>query len=169
MIEQQGRVVGVRGDRADITIGATTGCTACASGQGCGAGIFGKLWRRKPVLFTIENSISARPGQSVMVGIAERTFLRLVARLYFVPLLAALVGGIAGQWLVGLTRFASKAGPLAADLGALLGATVLCGLALWFLRHGPGPRTADVEVKLLRVVTGLPGIECGNGVGAMQP
>lgn len=169
MIEQQGRVVGVHGDRADITIGATTGCTACASGQGCGAGIFGKLWRRKPVLLTIENSISARPGQSVIVGIPEQMFLLLVARLYFLPLLAALVGGLAGQWLAGMTQLANIAGPVAADFGALLGAIVLCGLALWSLRHSPGPEAGDLKVKLMRVVTGLPGIECGNGVGAMHP
>ena len=166
MIEQQGRVVEVNGDRADISVGATTGCTACESGKGCGAGIFGRLWRRKQVVLTTENTIFARPGQSVIVGIPEQAFLRLVSRLYFLPLLAALAGGFAGQWIPEWIDFTWISRSAARDLGAMLGAALLCGLALWSVRFLPPPQTGDFTVKLLRLVTGLPGIECGMRIGS---
>ena len=166
MIEQQGKVVEVRGDRASIRIGTAAGCAACASGRGCGAGIFAKLWRRKPILLTVENSISARPGEIVIVGISETTFLRVVARVYFLPLLAALVGGILGQWFAG-TWAGNPPHPAAADLGALSGAVLSCGLCLWSLRFLPGRPSQDINVKLLRMVTSPSGTECGNQLGVI--
>ena len=145
----------VRGNEVDISIGAKAGCTACESGNGCGAGIFIRLWRRNSVLLTMENTLTACPGQSVIVGIPEQTFLRLVARLYVLPVLAVLAGAVMGHWLTLQISQPGTSNLIANDIGALVGAALLCAMAVWSQRHLPVP--GDIAVKLVRVVTGCPG------------
>ena len=78
MIAQQGRVVALEGDQAVVGIGGISGCPACDSGKGCGAGIFGKLLRNQEVSIRLPNSVDAHPGESVRLGISEERFLALV-------------------------------------------------------------------------------------------
>ena len=92
MIEQQGRVVDATGARVRVRLGGTTGCTACDAGRGCGAGVFGRLLRRRPVELEFDNHVGAEPGQAVMVGLPESLFLALTLRLYLLPLLAGVLG-----------------------------------------------------------------------------
>lgn len=148
MIEQQGRVVSVAGDRVRVRLGGTSGCTACDAGRGCGAGIFGRLLRRRPVELELDNTPGAAQGQAVMVGLAESLFLALTFRLYLLPLLAGLAGAVGGHWL-GL-----RAG---LDGGALDLAAAVGGIApvAWALRRNRGRRiefSPDRAVKLLRIV-----------------
>jgi sigma-E factor negative regulatory protein RseC len=97
MLEQQGLVVATAGGRASVRLGGQTGCAACEAGQGCGAGLFGRLLRRRPVILEFDNRLEARCGQEVLVGLSERWFLRLVARFYLVPLLAGLGAAALGH------------------------------------------------------------------------
>ena len=80
MLEQQGQVVATAGGRASVRLGGQTGCAACDAGRGCGAGLFGRLLRRRPVVLEFDNHLDARCGQEVLVGLSERWFLQLVAR-----------------------------------------------------------------------------------------
>jgi sigma-E factor negative regulatory protein RseC len=120
MIEQQGKVVTVENGRAFVRLGGTSGCPSCDAGKGCGAGIFGRLLKRKPVILELENRVNAGQGQAVMVGIPETLFLRLVARLYLFPLLAGIAGAAVGHYLA----LSIDSGRLGSDL-----ITLSCGLA----------------------------------------
>ena len=102
MIEQQGQVISVSGNLVSVRLGGNSGCVACDAGRGCGAGIFGRLLRRKPAVLDLDNAINARVGQPVVVGLPESVFLRLVFHLYMLPLLAGLAGAVLGQPFVGL-------------------------------------------------------------------
>ena len=148
MIEQQGRVLSVSNGLAEVRLGGTTGCASCDAGRGCGAGIFGRLLKRKPVVLSIENTVDARKDQPVMVGIPESVFLRLVTRLYLFPLLAGIAGASAGYYFSTLGRFSSGSADLFTLLGGLVsGVTVL----IWSgrsAREFPG----RIIVHLLRVV-----------------
>jgi sigma-E factor negative regulatory protein RseC len=145
LIEQTARVTRAVDDKAWVSLGGQSGCPACDAGQGCGAGLFGRLLRRHSAEFELDNRIDARPGQAVVVGIPERAYLATVFSIYGLPLLAGLAGaalghyigvayGLSGSWL---------------DL-----ATLLAGLALaltsWLawsrLTHA---RLAGVELQLL--------------------
>ena len=97
MIEQQGLIVAVSGGTASVRLGGKSACTACNAGKGCGAGIFGRLLKRKPVVLELKNGPGARVGQSVMVGLPETLFLRLVFKFYLFPLLAGLAGAASGS------------------------------------------------------------------------
>lgn len=119
MIAQQGQVVAITGDHAVVRIGGTSGCAACDAGKGCGAGVFGRLLRNRQVTVEVPNRIGAGVGQAVELGISEQRFLALVLRLYALPLLAGLLGAMAGFEVairLGFDGFAADAGTLAAGL-----------------------------------------------------
>ena len=148
MIEQQGRVVDATGARVRVRLGGTTGCTACDAGRGCGAGVFGRLLRRRPVELDFDNHVGAEPGQAVMVGLPESLFLALTLRLYLMPLLAGLAGAVLGHWL------AHRAGldGAALDLAAAAGGIGMAALALRRNRRRRMEFSPDRAVKLLDIV-----------------
>lgn len=148
MIEQQGRVIECVNKTVRVRIGGTSGCSACDAGKGCGAGVFGRLLRRKPAVLELKNTVNARRGQAVMVGIPETAFLALVARGYLYPLLAGLAGA-----MVAWSAFSRiSPGPLALDLLTLAGGLAA---AAWFIlrnRRRAGEFPGTVIVHLLRVI-----------------
>ena len=99
MIEQQGKVIACRPGQVSVQLGGTSGCSACDAGKGCGAGVFGRLLQRKPVVMEFDNDLSARPGNAVMVGLPETVFLSLALRFYLYPLLAALAGAATAHFV----------------------------------------------------------------------
>lgn len=159
MIEQQGCVVGLEGDRALVRVGAASGCPACDAGKGCGAGVFGRLLQRKPVVLNLANRIAARDGDVVRVGIPERVFLVLVTRLYLLPVVMGLAGAAIGHH-VGVI---SSAGGLGLDLAAFVGAAVgvLLGLPRW-RKSLAGP--PEDTVRLLGVSRASGFRTCGGAV-----
>ena len=92
MIEQQGRVVALEGDTARVRLGGQSGCAACDAGQGCGAGLFGRLLQRAPAEVQVDNTFQARTGDAVSVGMEESRYLALVMGLYGWPLVGGLLG-----------------------------------------------------------------------------
>ena len=140
-------MVGVETGFATIRIGAVAGCPACDAGNGCGAGVFGRLLRRRPLLLRLTNGLDVQPGQLVTVGIPEHVFLQLVLKLYLVPLLAGLAGAAIGHHLAGR----GFAHPAILDTAALIGAVSLGGLALWLARFAANEPNEDRKVTLLRV------------------
>ncbi len=148
MIEQQGQVVAINNGRISVRLGGKSGCPACDAGKGCGAGLFGRMLRRKPVTLDFDNSVNALCGEPVVVGLAESLFLRLVMRLYLIPLLAALGGAVAGHYISVMLN----TGPAGADILTLSGA-VAGGAAVLFRNGRRAAEFSDVSaVHLLRVV-----------------
>ena len=148
MIEQQGKVVAVANGRASVRLGGTSGCTSCDAGRGCGAGVFGRLLKRKPVTLQFENRINAEQGQPVMVGIPETLFLRMIARLYLYPLLAGIAGAALGYYLSVLGGLS----PVSSDM-----TTLMCGLAgggavLLWNRNNSMEFPESFIVHLLRII-----------------
>jgi sigma-E factor negative regulatory protein RseC len=149
LIEQQGRVIAVQGDRIRVRIGASAGCGACDAGKGCGAGLLGRLLRRKDTVMTFENAIGATVGQAVVVGLSETLFLQLVSRLYLYPLLAALGGAVAGQLAATHLHFSETT----TDLAVLSSGLVAGVLAVGWLRRRAVEFPAELAVHLLRAVS----------------
>ncbi len=152
MIEQQGLIVAVAGEVASVRLGGSSGCAVCDAGKGCGAGIFGRLLQRKPVVLELHNQPGAQLGQSVMVGLPETLFLRLVFSFYLFPLLAGLVGAAVGHYISVKLQVASAV----SDGLALLGAVLAGVFALMWNKQGSGKPLDEfprkITVHLLRVV-----------------
>jgi sigma-E factor negative regulatory protein RseC len=147
MIEQQGQVIEVSEGCASVRLGGNSGCPACDAGKGCGAGVFGRLLQRKPVVLLLENTINARTGQAVVAGLPESLFLRLVFRLYLFPLLAGLVGAALGHYL----SIQYGAGTSLTDGIALVGAVAAAAAAMTWNRKRGREFPRKIAVHLLRL------------------
>lgn len=142
------------------------GCPACDAGKGCGAGIFGRLLRRQPVVVQLINQVDARQGQMVTIGIPENVFMRLLLALYLLPLITGLVGAATGHYLA--SSVSNSLG--VADGFALIGGVSAGALALLLGRRSHPAIYRRLNLLLLRVVPTLPaGIECAPTPGSVQP
>jgi len=148
MIEQQGQVEAVVGHKIRVRLGGRSGCAACEAGRGCGAGVFGRMFKREPVLMEFENQLEASCGQAVVVGLPDRLFLGLVVRLYLLPLLAGLAGAVAGHYM-SLELQIEQAG---SDAMTLIVAVLAGSLVFWRYRKKPLEFPGASAVHLLRVV-----------------
>jgi sigma-E factor negative regulatory protein RseC len=148
MIEQQGEVVAADERRVSVRLGGRSGCSACDAGRGCGAGVFGRLLQRRPVVLSFDNHLRVNRGQAVLVGVPEKLFLALAMRFYLYPLL----GGLAGATIGFMVSSSLNMGAGAVDLAAFLtGAAGALGLLAWARRsEREFPQTADVH--LLRII-----------------
>lgn len=133
------------GDFALAEIGSQSGCPACDAGEGCGAGLFGKLLRRKPMRIRLRHAGGVTAGQAVSLGLGEALFLRLVLRLYGWPVLAGLAGGTGGLMIA----MQLGAGQGASDLAVLAGGLVAAGLTLNLSGRASRPDISSNDITLL--------------------
>lgn len=157
MIEQQGLVLSADQSVVRVRLGATSGCTACDRGKGCGAGIFGRLLPRKPTVMEFGNTPGAKTGQAVVVGLPEALYLRLLARFYLLPLLAGLGGAVFGHHMSIKMQATSGTADLLALAAALLAGTVAL---IWGREHARDFPCSET-VQLLRVVEAPGDAACG--------
>lgn len=94
MIEEHALVVGCVNEVATLEIERRTACGLCGQKRGCGNATWGKLLGHKTHAFTAVNLIGANVGDSVVVGINERSILGVTFFLYVVPLLGLLAGAV---------------------------------------------------------------------------
>ena len=160
MIEQQARVVAVGPGRATLSLGGSTGCPSCDAGRGCGAGIFGRLAGRKPLDLdlTLYNHLPLEPGRAVRVGIPESVFLRLLGRLYLLPLAAGFAGGILGHVLALWLGW----GTAGQDGIALLGALIFGAATLLTSRNRRLLQSEGRLVQILAYADSQPDQLCGG-------
>lgn len=156
MISQQGRVVAIEDGEAVVRVGGTSGCAVCDAGRGCGAGIFGRMLRKRPVEVRVINRIGANEGQAVQLGISERKYLELVFCLYAWPVIAGLLGAAIG---FALASRLGLAGGLA-DLWALVPAVLCGGLALVRGRRKLGEFPLGDAVHLMSVAASDQASKC---------
>ncbi len=86
MIEEQAIVIGVKGDYVEIQMQRQSACSHCELNKGCGTGAIGRMLghRSKPLL--IENTLNLIPGDRILLGMPDRSFLKASLLLYGLPL-----------------------------------------------------------------------------------
>ena len=117
------------------------------------AGVFGRLVGRRPVILELKNSLYSDVGQLVIVGLPEALLLRLVIRLYLLPLLAGLAGAALGHYI----SFSNGANAAMMDGAALVGA-IAAGAAMLLINRRreiefPTPEAVHVLRHVERPVT----------------
>jgi sigma-E factor negative regulatory protein RseC len=131
MLEMRAIVIQVEGNEASVQPLSTGGCGHCSTEGGCGSGTLTKLFcSNKPRQFKVGNVARAKVGDEVQVSIPDGALLRGAMKMYVLPLILLLAGGIAGVGLAGETP--------ARDAYAVAGAVI--GLLLGFVlaRFSPG-------------------------------
>jgi positive regulator of sigma E activity len=150
MIEQNVQVVRCEEEQLWVRMGTQTGCTACDSGKGCGAGVFAKLLQRKPVVLELaRNDLDVKTGQMLTLAFPEQLYLKLIFSSYGWPLLAALSGALAGYWLAGSQLWDA----VLVDAATLAGGLLTGTLAIRFFKNR---NNADNILKSLRTTVYYP-------------
>jgi positive regulator of sigma E activity len=125
MIEQNVQIVRCQGESLWVRLGSQTGCSACDDGKGCGAGLFTKLIRQKPVLLELpRKDLNVTVGQMMTLAFPERVYIKLVFASYGWPLLAALAAAVAAHGLSTWLEFGLAQTDMSTLLGGLLGAAI---------------------------------------------
>ncbi len=126
-IWQVGTVTEVSPGQVRIAFDRLSTCDRCLNGEGCGAGVFARLFSRRQALITLDADTEFRVGQKLKVGIPAWYLLSGALVLYGLPLLAFITGIVLAGWLVG-------DGPLA-DLTGLIAGLILAGSVLMIMRR----------------------------------
>jgi sigma-E factor negative regulatory protein RseC len=102
---------------ATLEIERKTACGLCGQTRGCGNSLWGKLFAHKSSAFKAQNSINAKVGDSVVIGINEAALVKSALLLYIVPLVTMLIGAILATQIHDTNGYAM----LGAAIGLVLG------------------------------------------------
>ncbi len=93
MIEEQGRVIKVEGDRAEVAVSAHGSCARCGAASICD-------WtcRRERVVLA-RNPIGAQPGQMVIITRSREVSLRSALLVFGLPAALMVTGVVLGSLL----------------------------------------------------------------------
>lgn len=142
MIEEQALVISTTGEYATLEIIRQKACGICGQTRGCGNATWGKIFAHHSVTFSARNSIDAKPGDYVIIGVADYAILKSAFLLYIIPLTSMLIGATICQYVLAITN----------DFLVLLAA--FFGLALGFLltKHHVASKkyTSENEPIILR-------------------
>ena len=99
MIKEQAKVISRQGRWVEIQMQRQSACNHSELNQGCGTGAIGRLLghRSKPLI--IESSFDLEPGDRVILGMPDSSFLKASLLIYGLPLISLIVSAIVGQWL----------------------------------------------------------------------
>ncbi len=124
MIEEHARVVAVQGDTALLQTQRQSSCGSCEVKSGCGTSVLAGIVGQKITQLKVRNTLNARPGDEVVLGMEEHALVTGSLLVYGVPLLMLLLGALMGE------AIASQLGMNADLLPVVGGAT---GFVLAFL------------------------------------
>ena len=115
MIEEEGQVVALRGELAEVVCHRRSACGGCVVNGACCTSLLERWLGQRSLHLLAANTIGARPGESVVIGVPAATLPQAAAILYLLPLLTLFLGGWAGSWwattdLDGLTLIGGIAG-----------------------------------------------------------
>jgi len=146
MIEETATVVGLDDAYAIVETERRAACGSCHTAGSCSTSVLSGLFKRRQNQLRVLNTIQARPGQQVIIGLQESAFLKVSAAAYLIPLVGMLGFAIALQLLA--NRFSVSAGELPAILGGLLG--FIIGLFLFKRMVGHSSNDPAYQAKILR-------------------
>jgi sigma-E factor negative regulatory protein RseC len=141
MIEESAVVIEVDNGNMLIEVLPQSACGGCDVKSACGTNILSALFKHRATRMRVENSVDARPGDHVIVGIDESEMVSGSVRLYLWPLLGLIGGAIAAQSLI----HPSEASAIAGGLSGM-------ALALWLVHQ----RRDAPHIRVLRRETGIP-------------
>ncbi|MCG8487965.1 MAG: SoxR reducing system RseC family protein [Chromatiales bacterium] len=139
MIEETARVVRIEGEYAFVETEKRAACGSCQSQGSCSTSVLAGLFKRRYNHLKVLNTVLAKPGEQVIIGLQEQAFLKLSLLAYLLPLFSMILAAIAAQYLFGF--FSAHTGELPQVIGGLLGLIggfFLLRLLAYKNRHDPG-------------------------------
>ncbi len=142
MITERGIVDKISGKKATIQIEKSSACKSCETRDSC------NVHKGVPMLVEVENRLSAGEGDRVEVSIPSGTFVILSLYVYFIPVLALMLGAY-----VGGTYLAPPLGLNATGCSVVLGFLAMAAafLVLRYFDKTPGANR-KYRPKMMRIV-----------------
>ena len=97
MIEEPAVVVETGDGYAWVETRRRSACGACSASDGCGTAALAKVWGERRMRVQAISSLLLRPGDAVIVGLAEGALVRGSLLVYLLPLALLLAGALLGQ------------------------------------------------------------------------
>lgn len=120
IVEEPGVIVSLDGNYASVAPLPQTGCQSCASSGSCGTTLLAPLFAGSKRLLIAENTINARPGDEIIIGLNRTALVFASLMVYLLPLLVLVIAAIAGEALAHI--FGLEDGEIIAILSGLGGA-----------------------------------------------
>ncbi len=127
VIWQVATVVDASPGRVSLAFDPLSTCTRCLKGEGCGSGVFARLFSRRQTFMTLGRHDDFSIGQPLRVGIEASHLVYAALLIYGLPVVAFILGALIGNNLV-------DEGP-GADLAALIVGLILGGMVLAVFRR----------------------------------
>ena len=99
MLEEEGVVLAIDGDIAEVVTRKKSACGGCAARSGCGTSLVESLFPSRTRSFRASNEVRAQEGDQVVIGLDESALQTASLLVYLVPLLGLIGGAILGAWL----------------------------------------------------------------------
>jgi len=128
VIEETALILNCDGEYADIETKPQSSCGGCASSGVCGTGVFSKVFGNRKSVVRVVNSLKAKAGDQVVIGLQESALSRVSLVFYLAPLFAMILLAIVGQ------EMALRMGYLSQDPFAILGGVIGLLTGLWLVR-----------------------------------
>lgn len=130
MIEETARVIAIDNNQLLLEAETRAACNACAAKQCCGTSVLSKWIGRKFTRFQVPNTVNARVGDEVVVGLAEEAMLKGSVFVYLLPLLSMIGSALLADGLIS-TDAASR--DLLVVVSAVAGFVLMLFISRWFL------------------------------------
>lgn len=125
MVEEQVQVVEVRGSQLMLEAQTQSACGNCSASKGCGTSVLSKVLGRKFSRFQAKNTVNARAGDTVVVGLSEEALLKASLVMYLVPILGMILVALLADSLLAASVDSRDLWIAAAALLGLAGGAVL--------------------------------------------
>jgi len=140
VITETGKVVALSGDSVWVQTIRTSACESCSARAGCGQRALAKVSGGRANQILVANTVAARVGDEVVIGIDEQSLLTASLAVYGAPLLLMVLASIAGyRWLGGT------------DAAAIGGALAGLGAGFWWVRRWQRRGGDKYQPRLIRV------------------
>ncbi|HID45853.1 MAG TPA: hypothetical protein EYP34_08875 [Chromatiaceae bacterium] len=100
MLEEEGIVLSVTGDSAEVVAETKSACGSCSAKNGCGTSLLASMFPQRKRSFRANNPVSAKVGDRVIIGLDESAMQFASLLVYLAPLLGLIGGAILGSWLM---------------------------------------------------------------------
>lgn len=128
MIEEVALVLNCDGEYADIETKPQSSCGGCSSSSVCGTGVFSKVFGNRKTVVRVVNSLNAKVGDQVIIGLQESALSKVSLVFYLVPIVSMILLAVLGQ------ESAIRLGYESYDLFAILGGVVGLAAGLGIVR-----------------------------------
>lgn len=91
MVEQEARVITVEGDQLMLEAEIKSSCQSCEVKSGCGTSVLSAWLGKKFTHFQAKNTVDARAGDQVVVGLSETALIHGSLAIYFLPLIGMII------------------------------------------------------------------------------